>query len=143
MACFCVHSELPVFRSVFTCRCLSVCAVGAACPLYVGALWAGFVFCVHLTHSVPGNKPLIPRGCANVAHGMRPSFRVLCFCCLGKQPNGKQFQNELPSDEEREPYHFLLCCFDFQICENAMANQWNLSCLKHWMYTFHGWWQGA
>ena len=102
MACFCVHSELPVFCSVFTCRRLSVCAVGAACPLSVGALWAGFVFCVHLTHSVPRNKPLIPRGCANAAHGMRPLFHVLCFCCLGKhsQTESSFKTNFLPMKRE-------------------------------------------
>ena len=36
------------------------------------------------------------------------------------------FQNELPSDEGRELYHFLLHCFDVQIGKNTMASLRNI-----------------
>ena len=37
-----------------------------------------------LTHSVPRNEALVPRGCAPAARGTRASFRELYFCRLGK-----------------------------------------------------------
>ena len=75
--------------------------------------------------------------------GTRPSFYKLYFCCLGKQPNWNQFQNELTSDEGREFYHCLLRCFEVQISKNMMASQRNICFLKHWIYTFHARWQRA
>ena len=42
------------------------------------------------------------------------------------QPNGNWFPNELPCDEGRECYHFLLHCLDVQIGKN-MASQRNIS----------------
>ena len=64
----------------------------------------------------------------------RSSIRQLYFCCLGKtQPNWNRSQNELPSDERRELYHFLLRCFDAQIGKNTKASQRNISFMKHWV----------
>ena len=60
-----------------------------------------------------------------------------------KTAKWNRFQNELPSDEGRDPDHFLLHHFDFQIGENMMASQRNISFLKHWIRTFHGWWLQA
>ena len=37
-----------------------------------------------LTHSLPWNEALVPCGCVHDAHGTRPSFCELYFCCLGK-----------------------------------------------------------
>ena len=90
-----------------------------------------------LTHSIPQNEALIPQ--------------TLPLFSWKIQPNWNCFQNELPSDEMRglpsdemrEFYHFLLHCFDVQISDNAMASKWNISFLKHWLYTFHGWWHRA
>ena len=77
-----------------------------------------------LTHSIPQNDGLVPCSYAHAAPGMRASFCELCCHCLKKQ-------NEHPSDEGGELYHFLLHCFDVQIGGNTMAIQRNISFLKH------------
>ena len=45
----------------------------------------------------------------------------------------KQFQNELPSHERKELYHFLLRCFDIQIGKNTIASERNITFLQHWI----------
>ena len=47
-------------------------------------------------------QALVPHGCTNAARATTALFRKPYFCCLGKQSNWNQFQNELPSDEGRE-----------------------------------------
>ena len=68
---------------------------------------------------------------------------ILLSLSLKTQPNWNWFQTELPSDKGRELYHFLLHCFNVQIGCKTMAIQTNISFLKHWIYTFHGWWSWA
>ena len=85
-----------------------------------------------LTHSVPQNEALVPCGCAHTARGMRPLFRRLYCCCLGKiQPKWNWYQHELTSDEGRDSITFYCVVLTFK------------SAKIRWIYTFHGRWQRA
>ena len=39
---------------------------------------------VSLTHSISQSEALVLHGCAHTASGVRPLFREVYFCCLGK-----------------------------------------------------------
>ena len=54
-------------------------------------------------------------------------LRILLLLSWKTQPNWNWFQNEPLSDEGRELYHFLSCCFDIHIGKSMMASQRNIS----------------
>ena len=112
-------------------------------------IWLG------LTHFIPQNEALVlPHRPQNEAlvlpHHPQNEALVLPHCPQNEAlvpgtrlllssktpPDCNRFQKELPSDEGREPYHFLWHCFDVQIGENVLASQRNISFLKYWIIYF-------
>ena len=104
-----------------------------------------FIKCKELfnTFHTMERGPHFSRLCSHRPRNEALILRSLLLLSWKIQPNWNQFQNELPSNEGRELYHFLLHCSDVQIGKNMMASQRNISFWKHRICTFHGWWQWA
>ena len=103
-----------------------------------------------LTHSIPRNKALVPRGCAHATCGMRLCSANSTLVSWKTQPNTTNHHRKHNQIETSFKTNFLLMkrensvtsCFvvlTFQIGENMMASQRNICFLKHRIFVGFSW----